>query len=139
MGADLTMVKVLAAAYNAEKTEDRQAPTIYVSASPPLGGSNGPRGWGGLGIAAAVERKRKREEKEDEEEPEGPKRARVRGDQDLPGLAAWKAILAAAAKQRRVPVRFLGFERPVDLTWEQFEAAGGLEMEVGGDAEVVGV
>lgn len=84
------------------------------------------------------ERKRKRGEEEEEEEPEGPKRTRVRGAQDIPGLAAWKEILVAAAKQRRVPVKFPGFERPEELTWEQFEAAGGLEMKVWEDTEEVG-
>lgn len=75
--------------------------------------------------------------KRGEEASELPTGTRVRRDNDLPpSRPVVKSLLPA--RKRRVPVKFPGFVRPKELTWEDVAAAGGLTGAPGGAAVEAG-
>lgn len=85
------------------------------------------------GGGAEVAKKQKR----GEEASELPTGTRVRRDNDLPPSRPVVKLLLAARK-RRVLVKFPGFVRPKELTWEDVAAAGGLTGAPGGAAAEAG-
>lgn len=80
------------------------------------------------GAATALKRKR------GEEQPgDLPEARRVRRDGDLPAPSMRaRRRPGTVRRRRRLPVKFPGFERPAELTWEQVVAAGGVAGPVGG-------
>lgn len=73
-------------------------------------------------------RKRKRED----ELGQYPVNTRVRREMDLSGFATRGPRAKMQKRKRRGPVKFPGFERPEELTWEHVVAAGGVPGRVGG-------
>lgn len=79
-------------------------------------------------------RKRKRED----DLGECPVNRRVRKEMDLPGFATRGPRAKMQKRKRRGPVKFPGFERPEELTWEHIVAAGGVPVRVGGAGGIGG-
>lgn len=73
-------------------------------------------------------RKRKRED----DPGEYSINTRVRKEMDLPCYANRGSLAKKKKQKRRGPVKFPGFQRPEELTWEDVVAAGGVPGRVGG-------
>lgn len=83
-----------------------------------------------------------RKGKRKDEPGEYPVNTRVRRETDLPGFAPRGSLVKNLKRKRPGPVRFPGFQRPDELTWEHVVAAGGVPGHVGGavvEAGKVGV
>lgn len=105
-----------------------------VAASGSTKGQSGLEFEAGVLAGDGVARERKRED----EPGEYPVNTRVRREMDRLGFAPRGSLVQKLKRKRRGPMRFPGFQRPEELTWEHVVAAGGVPGRVGGVGSVGG-